>query len=117
MKPVPLHLVREPPTAEVGDLGALFRAHGRYVANVAFRLLGRDSEVDDVVQDVFLEAASGLHSIRDPGAVRGWLATIAVRVVSRKLRWRRVRRLFLQAELPEGPPVQAPAPPDQRVLL
>ncbi len=68
-----------------------FREHASYVAAVALRLLGRDEEVDDVVQDTFLRAMSGLGRLRDPAAVRGWLATVAVRVARRKLR---ARRLF-----------------------
>jgi hypothetical protein len=79
MKPVPLTLVRVREVADRADLGSLFRVHGRYVAKVAARILGRDAEVDDVVQDVFLEAASGLQTIRDPQAACGWRATITIR--------------------------------------
>ena len=43
---------REEPI-DVGDLDALYRRYAPYVGAVATRLLGRDSEVDDLVQDVF----------------------------------------------------------------
>jgi RNA polymerase sigma-70 factor (ECF subfamily) len=117
MKPVPLTLARVREVADRADLGSLFRVHGRYVANIAARILGRDAEVDDVVQDVFLEAASGLHTIRDPQAVRGWLATITVRVSSRRLRWRRVRRVFSQEAQYEEPPLSSGATADQRLII
>lgn len=90
---------------EVLDLTGLYRCYSRYVAAVTYRLLGRDSEVDDIVQDVFLAAHSGLASLREPAAIKGWLATVAVRMATRKLRWRRLRaQLWLDsasaAELP-----------------
>jgi len=73
------------------DLDGLFRAHASYVARVVVRLLGRDDEVDDVVQDVFLDAISGLASLREEAAIRGWLATVAARKVARRLRKRKLR--------------------------
>ena len=60
-------------------LEAAFRRYSRYVAAVALRLLGRDDEVDDVVQEVFLAALRGLERLREPEAVKGWLATVTVR--------------------------------------
>lgn len=101
MKPAVIELVREapvpPPVTEL-TLDAVFRAHSGYVAGVAIRLLGRDDEVDDLVQDVFLEAGKRLDSIRDTAALRGWLATITVRLAVRKLRWRRLRSVFWSAD-------------------
>jgi RNA polymerase sigma-70 factor, ECF subfamily len=35
------------------------------------------SVLDDLVQDVFLRALQGLHTLRDPGAFRAWLRAIA----------------------------------------
>lgn len=80
--------------AETGGLTPedLFRSHARYVAVIAFRLLGRRDEVDDLVQDVFLAAHESLATLREPGAVRGWLATITVRKARRRLRVRRFWR-------------------------
>lgn len=73
------------------EFDALYAAHARYVAGLAGRLLGRDDEVADVVQDVFLIAHRGLGSLRAPGAARGWLARVTVRIASRRLRKRRLR--------------------------
>src|SRR5690606_1074648 len=79
---------------ETLDLDALFRRYSSYVAAVAHRLLGRDEEVDDTVQEVFLAAVKGLRHIRDPGAVKGWLARITVRTARHRLERRRLRRLL-----------------------
>jgi RNA polymerase sigma-70 factor (ECF subfamily) len=76
------------------SLDDVYRRYCRYVAAVILRLDGRTTEVEDLVQDVFVEAAAGLARLRDPEAIKGWLATIAVRTVRRRLRRRRVWRFF-----------------------
>ena len=72
----------------------LYQRHARYVAGVVYRILGSDADVDDVVQETFLDARAGLGSLADPRALRGWLVTIAVRRVHRLLRRRRRRALL-----------------------
>jgi RNA polymerase sigma-70 factor (ECF subfamily) len=92
----PSSAITPPAVVEESDDSAdpdrLFRQHASYVAGVAIRLLGRDVEVDDVVQDVFMAAVRGLGALRDPGAVQAWLTKVAVRTSMRRLRWRRLRR-------------------------
>jgi RNA polymerase sigma-70 factor (ECF subfamily) len=73
------------------DLEEFFRRYAPYVARIGHRLLGRDDEVDDLIQDVFLAAHRGVRSLRDADAIKGWLATVAVRQCRRRLRARRVR--------------------------
>ena len=65
--------------AAVGEaeVAELFRRYAPYVATIGLRLLGRDDELDDLVQDVFIEAHRGLHSLRTPDAIKGWLARAA----------------------------------------
>jgi RNA polymerase sigma-70 factor (ECF subfamily) len=75
-----------PPVALTPD--AAFRAHAGFVASVALRVLGRPSEVDDLVQDVFLRVLGRLGDLRDPAALRGWLAVITARLARRRLRTR-----------------------------
>jgi RNA polymerase sigma-70 factor (ECF subfamily) len=79
------------------SLDTTFRLYSPYVAAIAFKLLGRDHEVDDVVQDVFLAGHRGLGSLRDPEAIKGWLATVTVRVARRRL-WLRKFRSFLRLD-------------------
>lgn len=76
------------------QLNQMIRGHSPYVAGLAYRLMGRDDEVDDVVQDVFLAYFRFHRAIREPAAVRGWLATTTVRVVRRRLRLRRIGLLL-----------------------
>jgi RNA polymerase sigma factor (sigma-70 family) len=73
----------------------LFDRYSGYVAGLAARLLGSgDSDLDDVVQDVFWLAARRIAKIPDLIQARGWLATVTTRVVRRKLLRRRFRGLF-----------------------
>jgi RNA polymerase sigma-70 factor (ECF subfamily) len=71
-------------------LDDLFKEHAAYVGRLAFRLLGREDEVDDIVQDVFVTLFRHLDRIRQSESVRAWLATTTVRTVRRRLRVRRI---------------------------
>jgi RNA polymerase sigma-70 factor, ECF subfamily len=93
----------------------VFRRYSGYVARVALRLLGNDSEVDDLVQDVFLEAHRGLGAVREPAALGGWLARICVRRATRRLRRRRLLALLSIETITERElPFDASASPEQR---
>lgn len=113
----------EPPEAAAPALPlsfpVVYRQNWRYVARIANRLLGpHDEDVDDVIQEVFLIALRKLHKLEDPGALRGWLASITVRRVSRKLRMRRLRAVFLPDEADEMDHVAADAPgPEDRSMM
>lgn len=99
-------------------LDDVYRRYCRYVAAVILRLDGRPSEVDDLVQDVFVEAAAGIARLREPEAIKGWLATIAVRTVRRRLRLRRAWRfLGLDRDPGEMVLVDPRVSPVDRVLL
>ena len=87
-------LAGEPVTGPVPELGDLFLRYAPYVAKIGFKLLGRDDELDDLVQDVFIEAHRGLAQLRTAEAAKGWLARITVRRAVRRLRRQRLRAFF-----------------------
>ena len=89
-----------PEAAGVPSFEDLYRSHARYVATIAFRLLGRWDDVDDVVHDTFLQARTALPQVRNPDAIKGWLATITVRVTRRALKRGRWRRLVSWGQVP-----------------
>jgi RNA polymerase sigma-70 factor (ECF subfamily) len=99
-------------------LEALFRRYSGYVAAVAMRLMGRDDEVDDIIQEVFLIAVRGIGDVADPAAIRGWLATVTVRTARKRLRMRRMRGM-LGLDTPRSyEDVAAPgASPEERAML
>src|SRR3982750_1521555 len=71
---------------------ALFQRYAPYVARIALRLLGRESDVDDLIQEVFMAAFRQRHQVRSPQAFKSWIAIIAVRAARRQLRRRRMRQ-------------------------
>lgn len=80
---------------------ALFRRHARFVNGLAFRLLPRDHELDDLVQDVFVEALTSLERLSEPAAFRSWLGSIVVRTAHKRIRRRRLmERLGLRRREP-----------------
>jgi RNA polymerase sigma-70 factor (ECF subfamily) len=64
--------------AQLGDRSAFGLLYSRYARMVHGILLSRvpHSYVDDLVQDVFLQALPRLHSLRDVSKFPGWLAAI-----------------------------------------
>ncbi len=65
--------------ARAGDRAAYGRLYDRFAPMVHGLILARvpPGDVDDLVQDVFLQAMRRLSSLRDPRAFPGWLAAIA----------------------------------------
>jgi RNA polymerase sigma-70 factor (ECF subfamily) len=65
--------------AQRGDRAAFADLYQRFARMVHGIVLARTvrTEVDDVVQDVFVTALERLADLREPAAFGGWLATIA----------------------------------------
>lgn len=76
----------------------IYDRHARSVAAVAYRTLGDDQGLSDIVQDTFFMASEGMHRIQDPSRLRSWLITIAIRRVRHTIRQRR-RGRALKREL------------------
>lgn len=96
----------------------LYREHGAFVARLAYRLMGRDDDVEDVVQDVFCDLLRQYQRLTDRDALKGWLATVAVRAVRKRLRRRRLRvRLGLDAEVDYETVPAVGASPESRAFL
>jgi RNA polymerase sigma-70 factor (ECF subfamily) len=99
---------------------ALFKRHARTVNGLAYRLLGRDEEVDDLVQEAFLAALRSLDRLENPQAFAAWLCSILVRTAHKTLRRRAMlTRLGLRRSTPIDPDVVVSrnAPPDVRSEL
>ena len=72
----------------------LYRRHATYLLAIAARLLGNRNEGEEVVQDTFVTAFEQLATLREPAALRGWLAQIAVSQVRRRMRRGRLMRVL-----------------------
>ena len=69
---------------------ALFRRHAPRLNGLAFRVMGRDEEIDDLVQDTFIAALSALERLDAPDAFASWISGILVRQAYKKIRRRRM---------------------------
>jgi RNA polymerase sigma-70 factor (ECF subfamily) len=87
----------------LADFDRLYALHARYVAGVVHRLMGTDGELEDIVQETFVDALHGLSRLEDPNAVRAWLVTVAVRRTRRLLTKRRRRMIFAFGMLDAAP--------------
>lgn len=70
------------------------------------RILGPDSEVDDLTQEVFLRIFKQLPGLRDPQAFRGFVMQVSTNAALSELRRRRVRRwlrLTFDGRMPDIP--------------
>jgi len=69
---------------------AIYRRYSGLAFGMAYRLLGRDHEIDDLVQECFAQALANLHRLDDPQALGAWLAALIVRTTQKMLRRRAV---------------------------
>ena len=110
-----LHVV---PTTSVVDVDALFEQFAAYVARIGLRMLGRREELEDFVQDVFLEVHKSRDTLRETEALKGWIAGIAVNVARRRLRRRALAsRFFFDRAPPYLEVASSEASPEERLLL
>jgi RNA polymerase sigma-70 factor, ECF subfamily len=87
-------------------LDAFVDRYGTYVERILARIVGFDSELPDLVHDVFVTAFVGIRKLRSPSLLKEWLRGVTVFVARGCLRRRRRRRwlTFRPAdELPDVP--------------
>ena len=72
----------------------LYRRHAGSLLAMTVRLLANRGEAEEIVQDTFVTAFEQLGTLREPGAVRGWLGQIAVNLVRRRFRRGRLMRFL-----------------------
>ena len=67
-------------------LSELYRRHSRRVESVARSVIGPSDELEDVVQDVFIEVQRALHRFRGDSRFTTWLHRVTVNVALQYLR-------------------------------
>src|SRR4051812_44861141 len=95
------------------DAEALFRAHAPFVAGFLVRLGVRQSELDDLMQEVFVVAHRRGGFVPGPARPTTWLARIAIRIALAYRRTRRKQRTELNEEALTWAQSQAPSPQAQ----
>jgi RNA polymerase sigma-70 factor (ECF subfamily) len=107
-------LVRGDPTAWT----VLVDRFGPDVERLVAGALGVDSDLADIVQDVFVRVMERIHQLRDPAALKSWIASVAVFAarghIRRRRRWRWIRFLA-PADIPDAP--AATSSPESHALV
>ncbi len=83
-------LVAAARAGEPWAVDALFQRYAPMVNGLALRLMGRRDDVDDLVQDCFVEALSNWRKLREPSAFSGWLKSIVVHRTAKLIRRRQI---------------------------
>src|SRR5688572_24782347 len=90
MGPTDGALVEASRAGETWATEALYRRYIDLAYSLAYRLIGRDTDLDDVVQDAFIECLRSLDRLAAPQAFAAWLKQIVIRTAQRALRRRRM---------------------------
>lgn len=104
-------LVRAVAQGNPEAVGVVWDRYSPLIRRVLRANLGFDSEVEDLLQEVFVIFLRNVADLRAAGALRAFLVTVAVRVVLGELRRRRVRRWVTLS--PTGELPDSPSSPDQ----
>lgn len=99
-------LVRAIGQGDQAAVGVIWDRYSAHVRAVLRSSLGMDSDVEDLLQEVFLAFLRGVGRLRSADSLRAYLVGIAVRLVMVELRRRRVRRwvmLSVDGDVPESP--------------
>lgn len=97
--------------AKDGDTAAfrqIFLRHRDKVSRIVYRMIGPSPDVEDVVQDVFLNVFRSLPSFRGDSKFSTWLYRLATNVTRMHLRRGRSRPKFSDVDVPEAPSDDAP---------
>ncbi len=87
-----------------GTPAILVDRYGGYVERLLTRVVGVDSELPDLIQDVFVQAIFNLKDLRDPSAVKQWLGSLAINTAHSWIRRRRLRRRWVRFDAPSEMP-------------
>lgn len=89
----------------IGAPAVLVDRYGGLVQGLLLRVLGFESEVPDLLNEVFVRALERIDELKQPSSLKSWLGSIAVFTARAWLRKRRFRRKWLSFlpsdELPE----------------
>jgi RNA polymerase sigma factor (sigma-70 family) len=91
----------------------LFRAHRADVARLVHRMLGPTSDLDDVIQEVFLQVHKSIKDFRGQSRLSTWLYRVTVNVVLMHRRSARSRPVFVEQPETHAPSDGNPLPDEQ----
>jgi RNA polymerase sigma-70 factor (ECF subfamily) len=87
----------------------VFREHAPRIYNLARRMLGNDTDAEDVTQDVLLQVVRKLDTFRGDAQLTTWLHRVTVNAAL-ALRQKRANRQKHETADPDGAALEAAAP-------
>jgi RNA polymerase sigma-70 factor (ECF subfamily) len=102
---------------ELWAANALYDRYAAPIERMLRRTLGyeRHADFEDLLHEVFLQALTSAHQLRDSTALLAWLQTIAARIAFRTMRRRKARSWLRFREPEEVPEIEASdTPPEIR---
>ena len=93
--------VEQPPDSEpeITDFDAIVEKYGDFVYNVAFKMMQKPEDAEDVAQDAFISAYRAFDRFRGESRVTTWLYRITVNAALMKLRKEKRDRTLTQTGL------------------
>ena len=102
--------------ASTGDTGAfrqIYERHRQDVARLVYRMIGPRSEIEDVIQEVFVQVYKSLKDFRGQSKFTTWLHRVTVNVVLMHRRAARSRPIFTNEPLAEAALRSGDVSPDE----
>ena len=100
------------------DFERVYDQYYRYVSAVCLRLLGDNTDVDDVVQEIFWDCFNSIHKLRDMTHARRWLMQVTIRKTRKLLRRRKIAAfLHLPLIAPIDPPLPTASADDRAAVV
>ena len=96
-------------------LSELYRRHSRRVESVARSVIGPSDELEDVIQDVFIEVQRALHQFRGDARLTTWLHRVTVNVALQYLRRGKRKGWLRWVSLDRAPPASHGISQDRRL--
>ena len=106
-------LIYRAQTGDEGSFAALMREYYPFVYTIVIRIVDNSHDVEEVVQDTFLNAYRGLTQLEDAVKFKSWLAKIARNCARQWTRKRRIHTVSLD-EVGEGV-LQTQDSPDEQL--
>jgi RNA polymerase sigma-70 factor (ECF subfamily) len=98
-------------------IAALYERHGAHARRVLVRILGADSELEDLHHDVLVRVIRHADGVESASSLQGWISIVAVNVARSALKRRSLRRFLTFLPWYDLPDVAAPASGDEAVAL
>jgi len=92
----------------------LFEAYYKRTFAVAYNILRRRENAEDITQDAFIKAFQNLHQLQDETKFGAWLAVIASNLARNYLK--REKKILLTDELPEIRSASVPNDTEEEVM-